>query len=184
MLSFYRLGGLPSLGSHRVGHDWSDLAAGSTSGKELACQCRRHKRHGFEPWVGKIFPGKGKGNPLQYHCLENPMERGTWGAMVHRVAKSQTWLSDLSHMHAQFEMSIRQPYEYVEYRLDWHDSGVLRASLACVYKSRGLPVQAGLQPGAQIKHIESRATEPFGAYECLEEGEIKQIQQRTLRKSA
>ena len=92
MLSFYRLGGLPSLGSHRVGHDCSALAAaaaGSTSGKEPACQCRRHKRHGFEPWVGKIFPRKGKGNLLQYF-LENPMERGTWGAMVRRVAKSQT----------------------------------------------------------------------------------------------
>ena len=34
---------------------------GGTSGKEPACQCRRHKRHGFDPWVGKI-PG---GNPLQ-----------------------------------------------------------------------------------------------------------------------
>ena len=34
--------------------------------------------------------GKGKGNPLQYSCLENPMDGGTWQATVHRVAKSQT----------------------------------------------------------------------------------------------
>ena len=43
-------------------------------------------------------PGKGNGNPLQYSCLENsmdrPMDRGTWWATVHRVAKSQTRLSD------------------------------------------------------------------------------------------
>ena len=33
---------------------------------------------------------KGKGNPLQYSCLENPMDRGGWWATVHRVAKSRT----------------------------------------------------------------------------------------------
>ena len=42
---------------------------------------------------------KGNGNPLQYSCLENPMDRGAWWAMVHRVAKSQTRLKGLS-MHA------------------------------------------------------------------------------------
>ena len=36
------------------------------------------------------FPGGGNDNPLQYSCLENPMDRGTWQATVHRVAKSQT----------------------------------------------------------------------------------------------
>ena len=35
-------------------------------------------------------PGGGHGNPLQYSCLENPMDRGAWQATVHRVAKSQT----------------------------------------------------------------------------------------------
>ena len=35
-----------------------------------------------------IFPGGGHGSPLQYSCLENPMERGAWGATVHGVAKS------------------------------------------------------------------------------------------------
>ena len=33
------------------------------------------------------YPGEGHGNPLQYSCLENPMDRGTWWATVHRVAK-------------------------------------------------------------------------------------------------
>ena len=36
------------------------------------------------------------GNPLQYSCLENPTDRGTWWAAVHRVAKSGTWLKKVS----------------------------------------------------------------------------------------
>ena len=39
-------------------------------------------------------PGEGNDNPLQYSCLENPMDRGAWWATVHEVAKSQTRLSD------------------------------------------------------------------------------------------
>ena len=35
-------------------------------------------------------PGVGNGNPLQYSCLENPMDRGAWQVIVHRVAQSQT----------------------------------------------------------------------------------------------
>ena len=41
-------------------------------------------------------PGEGKGNPLQYSCLENPMDRGAWWATVHGVAKSWTRLSDFT----------------------------------------------------------------------------------------
>ena len=41
-------------------------------------------------------PGEGNGNPLQYPCLENPMDRGAWWATVHRVAKSRTRLKRLS----------------------------------------------------------------------------------------
>ena len=39
-------------------------------------------------------PGEGNGIPLQYSCLENPMDRGAWWATVHSVAKSQTQLSN------------------------------------------------------------------------------------------
>ena len=66
------------------------------SGKESACQCRRLKRRGLYPWVRKI-PGIGDGNPLQYSCLENPMDRGAWWATVHRVAKS--WTQLCMHLH-------------------------------------------------------------------------------------
>ena len=41
-------------------------------------------------------PGEGNGNPLQYSCLENPMDGGAWWATVYRVAKSRTRLSDLT----------------------------------------------------------------------------------------
>ena len=47
--------------------------------------------------------GKGNGNPLQYSCLENPMDGGAWWATIHGVAKSLTWLSDFTftfHFHA------------------------------------------------------------------------------------
>ena len=43
--------------------------------------------------------GDGSDNPLQYSCLENPVERRPWWAIVHRVAKSQTWLSNSTFFH-------------------------------------------------------------------------------------
>ena len=65
------------------------------SGKEPACWCRRHKRHGSIPgW--ERSPGGRHGNPLQYSCLENPMNREAWRATVHSTAKSQTWLKWLT----------------------------------------------------------------------------------------
>ena len=65
-------GGLLSMGLHRVGHDWSDLAC------MHACI------------------GEGNGSPLQYSCLENPRDRGVWWAAVCRVTHSQTRLKSLS----------------------------------------------------------------------------------------
>ena len=46
--------------------------------------------------VGKGTYGEGNGTPLQYSCLENPMDRGAWWAAVHGVAKSWTRLSDFT----------------------------------------------------------------------------------------
>jgi len=66
---------------------------GGPGDKEPGWQCRRRKRRRFDPWVEKI-PGEGHGNPLQYSCLKNPMDRGAWQATVHRVAKSLTRLSN------------------------------------------------------------------------------------------
>ena len=41
-------------------------------------------------------PGQGYGNPLQYSCLENPMDRGVWWTTIHGITKSQTQLKRLS----------------------------------------------------------------------------------------
>ena len=60
-------GGLPSMGSHRVRHDGSDLAAAAA----------------------EQAGGGGNGSPLQHPCLENPMDRGPWRATVHEVAKGR-----------------------------------------------------------------------------------------------
>ena len=62
-------GGLQSMGSLRVGHDWVT---------SLSCL------------------GKGNGNPLQCSCLENPRDGGAWWAAVYGVTQSWTWLKRLS----------------------------------------------------------------------------------------
>ena len=67
---------------------------GGTSGEEFASQYRRPKRHGFDPWVGRI-PGGGHGNALQYSCLENPHGQGSlagyspWGCKESDMADLQ-----------------------------------------------------------------------------------------------
>ena len=48
---------------------------------------------GSIPGLGRS-PGEGHGNPLQYSCLENPMDKGAWWAIVHGVTKNWTWLTD------------------------------------------------------------------------------------------
>ena len=57
-----------------------------------------------ETQVGALGPGRSPGerhgNPLQYSCLENPMDRGAWQAMVHGVLKSRTRLSDNTSLHS------------------------------------------------------------------------------------
>ena len=55
---------------------------------------------GLIPGLGRS-PGEGNGSPLQYSCLENPMDGGAWWATVHGVAKSQTRLSDFTSLHTQ-----------------------------------------------------------------------------------
>ena len=63
--------------------------------KEPACNAEDAGDLGSVPESGGS-PGGGHGNPLQFSCPENPMDRGAWRAMVHRVRKSWTWLKRLS----------------------------------------------------------------------------------------
>ena len=72
----------------------SDFPGGS-DGKASAYKARDP---GSIPGLGRS-PGEGNGNPLQYSCLENPMDRGAWEATVHGVAKSRTQLSDFTSLH-------------------------------------------------------------------------------------
>ena len=71
------------------------MLPGGSDGKESAYNAGDP---GSIPRLGR-FPGEGNGNPLQYSCLENPMERGAWRATVHGVTKSQTQLKQLSAQH-------------------------------------------------------------------------------------
>ena len=58
-----------------------------SAGNESTCTAGVTGNSGLIPGWEKS-PGGGHGNPLQYSCLENPMDRGAWRAIVHRVAKS------------------------------------------------------------------------------------------------
>ena len=91
------------MGLKRVGQDWATFTfylfiylficlgfAHSSIGKESACNSGDS---GSIPGLGRS-PGEGNGNPFQYSCLENPMDRGAWQAIVHGVAISWTWLSE------------------------------------------------------------------------------------------
>ena len=65
---------------------------GGTSGKESACQCRRHKRSGFDPWVGKI-PWRRAWQPTPVFLPgESHGQKSLMGYTVHTVAKSRPWL--------------------------------------------------------------------------------------------
>ena len=68
-----------------------------TSGQEPTCQRKR-----YETWIQSLSredPWRGNGNPLQYSCLENPVDRGAWRATVHGVPKCQD-MTEWLRMHA------------------------------------------------------------------------------------
>ena len=71
-------------------HGGSDVKASACNAGDL----------GLIPGSG-TSPGEGNSNPLQYSCLENPMDGGAWWATVHGVAKSRTRLSHFTHTYTQ-----------------------------------------------------------------------------------
>ena len=78
---------------------------GGSDGKESTC---RIGDLNSIPGLGRS-PGEGNGNPLQYSCMENPMDRGAWQAIVHGVTKSWIWLNDKhthTHTHTKLNMSL------------------------------------------------------------------------------
>ena len=90
-------GGLPSMGLHRVRHDWNDLAAAATAlgvpgasqvhtGKDSNSTCRDARDKSSIPGSARYL-WVGNGTPLQYSCLENFLDRGAWWATVHGVTR-------------------------------------------------------------------------------------------------
>ena len=124
-------GGLQSMGSLRVGHDWSTSLSlftfmhwrrkgqpipvflpGESQGRGSLVGCRLWGRI-----EGLHFPfslsciGEGNGNPLQCSCLENPRDGGAWWAAIYGVAQSRTrltWLSSSNHMEKIIYINISQ----------------------------------------------------------------------------
>ena len=83
--------------------------------KNLPASAGDLKDEGWIPGLGRS-PGRGQGGPLQYSCLENPMDRGAWWATAHMAAKSQTQLKRLkTHTHT-------HPHTYTHTHT--HTSGV------------------------------------------------------------
>ena len=69
---------------------------GLSGGSEVKTSACNVGDPGPMPGSGR-FPGEGNGNPLQYSCLGNPMDRGAWWATVHGILKSRTRLSNLTN---------------------------------------------------------------------------------------
>ena len=96
-------GRLQSMRAQRVGHDWVTslsfpytVGAGFPGGsvdKESACNAGNA---GSMPGSGRS-PGGGHSNPLQYSCLENPMDRGALWATVHSVSRNQAQTEEAEH---------------------------------------------------------------------------------------
>ena len=75
------------------------------------------------------FPGGGHSNPLQYSCLDNPMNRGAWQAIVHRVAKSQTCMHTLCNRFSRsphfYWTSYGQPRQHIKKQTRYSANKVL-----------------------------------------------------------
>ena len=87
----------------------------SSDSKESACNIRD---------IGSLLglgrsPGERNDNPLQYSCLENSMDRGSWGATVHRVTKNQT--DGVTFLVAQLVNNLPARQEILVQSLGWED---------------------------------------------------------------
>ena len=97
--------GLPSMESHRVGHDWSDLAAAAAAawrglpGSSVVKNLPANVGDLSSIPGSRRSPEEGNGNPLQYSCLGNPMDRRAYRAGVYRVTKKirRNWVTEHSH---------------------------------------------------------------------------------------
>ena len=100
--------------------------SGFPGGSEVKASACNAGDQGLIPGLGRS-PGEGNDNPLQYSCLENPMDGGVWWAtLVHGVANSRTWLSNFTSLYA-LSHSVKsdslQPHGLQSILCPWDFSG-------------------------------------------------------------
>ena len=94
------MGSLSNLGTSPVAH-WQGNLPAMDEPQEMRVQS-----------LGLEDPWRRACNPLQYSCLENPIDRRAWWSTPHWVAKSQTWLKRLSmYTHANLELVLQYSYD-------------------------------------------------------------------------
>ena len=118
--------------------------------------------------VGSLSLGEGNGTPLQYCCLENPMDGGAWKAAVHGVAQSQTRLKWLSRSSSSLSLlqgifptqwsNLGLPhYRWILYQLSHQGSPRILEWVAYPFSSRSS--DPGIEPGSPALQADSLATE-------------------------
>ena len=117
-------------------------------GKESTCYAGATGDMGSIPGRGRSPGGgswQGHGNPLQYSCLENPMDRGAWKAAVHRVTKSRTWLKRLS-MHTLLLYYNEETFQQVLWNADQRvflEQKSIKLNLSIVHKNEKVILRRG-----------------------------------------
>ena len=93
-------------------HVHSQGFPGGASGKDMPANAGYTRKAGSTPRLGRS-PERGHGKPLQYSCLENPMDREAWGTAVNRVAKTRTGMKQFStHTHSlSLSLSLREEHQ-------------------------------------------------------------------------
>ena len=98
-----------------------------SGGSEVKLSAWNSGDQGSIPGSGRS-PGEGNGHPLKYSWLENPMDRGAWWAMVHRVTKSQTRLKQLSRaQHTRMYVYVHLTHFAVYLKLTHYKSNILQS---------------------------------------------------------
>ena len=94
-----------------------------------------------------VARGEGNGNPLQYSCLENPMDKGAWKAADHGISKSQTRLSDFTSTF---------PFQALEKEMATHSS-VLAWRIPGMEEPGGLPSVGSHRVGHDLSDLAAAA---------------------------
>ena len=146
--------------------------------KDSTCQCRRHKRHRLDPWVRKIPWGR-QGNPYQYSCLENPVDRGA--RRQQSIGSQRVW-SNLAYMLANVKcmnkMSMTKhassgcwllcnklPQNWVEYKPFYYPCGFWRPRIQKATERAVLLCSISL--GSQVEGLKQLGVTQMSGLELL-----------------